>query len=233
GHGGAPVVGARLLHGVDDLLVARAPAEVSVDRLAYLLPGRAGVPEEERVRHEHHAGRAEAALDRAFLDEGALERVERPVGPRHALDREDTAAGDVLDALDADLQRLVVGQDRARAARADVAGVLRPREGHVLAQEGDEPPLARGVCHLDVAPVDVEPHRRHSSSGGSSGTADSLIGSASCRLPVALKMAFAIAGARISFVGSPRALAPLGDCGSGFSTMIAVISGRSMARGMR
>src|ERR1017187_9150125 len=197
------VVDRGLLDRVDDLLVARAAAEVAVDRLADLVPRRPRILEQERMRHEDHPGRAEAALDRAALHERPLQRVQRAVRRGHALDREHAVADYVLHALDADLQRRIVDQDGARAARAEVAR------------------------------VDVELHSRHSSSGGSSGSADILIGSANSRRPVAWKMALAIAGARISLVGSPVAFAPLRASGSGFSTMIAVISGRSVARGMR
>src|ERR1017187_8366578 len=224
------VVDRGLLDRVDDLLVARAAAEVAVDRLADLVPRRPRILEQERMRHEDHPGRAEAALDRAALHERPLQRVQRAVRRGHALDREHAVADYVLHALDADLQRRIVDQDGARAARARV---LRAGQVEVLAEELDEPPLAGGIGDLEVAPVDVELHSRHSSSGGSSGSADILIGSANSRRPVAWKMALAIAGARISLVGSPMAFAPLGDSGSGFSTMIAVISGRSVARGMR
>src|ERR1035438_3977729 len=159
----------------------------------WLVPRRPRILEQERMRHEDHPGRAEAALDRAALHERPLQRVQRAVRRGHALDREHAVADYVLHALDADLQRRIVDQDGARAARADVARVLRAGQVEVLAEELDEPPLAGGIGDLEVAPVDVELHSRHSSSGGSSGSADILIGSANSRRPVAWKMALAIA----------------------------------------
>src|SRR5208283_193790 len=76
-------------------------------------------------------------------------------------------------------------------------------------------------------------HLQPSSHAVGSGNAPKCIGNEKCRCPVALKIALAIAGARISFAGSPMLLAPVGETGSGFSTMIAFISGKSIERGIR
>src|SRR5208282_1149807 len=65
-------------HGLDDLLVSRAAAEVAFDALFYL--GDAGLrvlPQEFADRH-HHAARAIAALDGVVLVEGGLDGGELP-----------------------------------------------------------------------------------------------------------------------------------------------------------
>ena len=61
---------------VEDLLVARAAAEVAGQRLADLVVGRARHAGEQVGGRDDEPGRAEAALDRARLDERALHRVQ-------------------------------------------------------------------------------------------------------------------------------------------------------------
>src|SRR5919205_2212493 len=61
-------------HGVDDLLVARAAADAALEPVHDLLAGRPRVVLEQRLRRHHHAGGAEAALERRALEERALHR---------------------------------------------------------------------------------------------------------------------------------------------------------------
>src|SRR6476646_5085979 len=76
----------------DDVVVARAAADVPLDRVPDLVVARVRVVGEE-VRGDHdHAGGAEPALEPVLLPERVLERVQRAVARLHALDRGDLGA---------------------------------------------------------------------------------------------------------------------------------------------
>src|SRR6266850_4661948 len=62
----------RAAHRVEDLPVTRAAADVSGQRLADLRLGRLGVVAKQRGGGDDETWRAEPALHRARLDEGAL-----------------------------------------------------------------------------------------------------------------------------------------------------------------
>src|SRR3954451_20940614 len=71
--------------GGDDVLVARAAADAARDRGPDLVVGGVGVLVEQRPDRQHHARRAEAALERMQLVETLLDGVQLPV-PGEALD---------------------------------------------------------------------------------------------------------------------------------------------------
>src|SRR5512140_1613951 len=71
-----PRHGRRLRDRFDDTDVPGAAAQVAAQRFADLGPRRTRIAIEERDRRDQHAGRAEAALDGAFVDERLLERVQ-------------------------------------------------------------------------------------------------------------------------------------------------------------
>src|SRR3954453_7529480 len=60
----------------DDVLVARAPAVVALDRVPDLLVGWVGVPREKVGRDHDHSGGAEAALEPVLPPERGLQRVQ-------------------------------------------------------------------------------------------------------------------------------------------------------------
>src|SRR6478672_8121844 len=62
-----------------DVVVARAAADVALDRVTDLVVARAARAGQEVGCGHDHPGRAEAALEAMLLPEGLLERVERPV----------------------------------------------------------------------------------------------------------------------------------------------------------
>src|SRR3954454_1634853 len=67
-------------HGLDDVVVARAAAEVAGERLADLLLARVRVlGQQVRPRHDHPR-RAVAALEPVVLPERLLERVQAALG---------------------------------------------------------------------------------------------------------------------------------------------------------
>src|SRR5580692_5963038 len=63
--------------GVDDRLVAGAPADVAADRLDHILARRMRVAIEQRLRRHQHAGRTIAALRGEMLHESGLQRMQR------------------------------------------------------------------------------------------------------------------------------------------------------------
>src|SRR5258706_14192400 len=105
----------RMLHGLDDVVVPGAAAQVSGDRLADLELARVLVPLEERAAGDHHAGRAEAALQRVLLGEAFLDRMEL-AALLEALDGRDLRAVGLHREHGAGLDRLAVQHDGAHAA---------------------------------------------------------------------------------------------------------------------
>jgi hypothetical protein len=74
--GAARERGGRAMYRPPDRLIACATAQVVAQSLCYFGVVGVGLPVEEGLGRENHAGRAEAALYRAFFDKGALYRME-------------------------------------------------------------------------------------------------------------------------------------------------------------
>src|ERR1700674_780927 len=108
------------LHRLDDVHVARAPAEVAFQALADLVLRRVRVLLQEVGRGHDETGRAVAALQTVLVPERLLERVELPIFG-HALNRGQLLALGLDGEHRAALDRLAVDEDRARAALARVA----------------------------------------------------------------------------------------------------------------
>src|SRR5262245_8280240 len=70
-----PQPGRRVLHGLDDVHVPRAAAEVARDGLPDLVFAGARVPLQQRAARHHHARRAVAALQAVLLPEAFLDRM--------------------------------------------------------------------------------------------------------------------------------------------------------------
>ena len=129
--------GGRVLHGLHDVLVSGAAADVPRERPADLLLGGARVLGEQRHRGQHHPRRAEAALEPVLLVEPRLDRVElRALG--EPLDRGDLAAVRLHREHRARLRRHAVHEDGAGAAARRVASDVGAGEAERLAQEVDE-----------------------------------------------------------------------------------------------
>ena len=86
---------------------------------------------------DDEAGRAEAALHRAGLDERLLDAVE-PVLAGEALDGDDLVTVRLRGEHEARADELAVEQHRARAALALLAGVLRTGQAEPLAERVEE-----------------------------------------------------------------------------------------------
>ena len=125
------------LHCVDDVVVARAAAEVALEPEADLLLRRVRALLQQRHRRHHETRRAEAALERMVLVEGLLDGMQPGVSGQ-ALDRRHRASVGLDGQHRARLHRLPVEQHGARTTRSRVAADVRPLQPQVLAQEVDE-----------------------------------------------------------------------------------------------
>src|SRR6266446_301985 len=120
------------LDRLDDVVVARAPAEVALELVTDQLLGRPGIALEHLVDRHDHARGAEAALEAVLLPEALLDRMELAVLGQ-ALDRHDVGAVRLDGEEVAGFDGLTVHEDRARAALARVTADVRPGEAHGLA----------------------------------------------------------------------------------------------------
>src|SRR5712691_4574268 len=147
----------RVLHGLDDIHVARAAAQVPGDGLADLLLARVLVALEERARGHQHPGRAETALQAVLLGEALLDGMEL-ARLLQALDRGDLRAVGLHGEHGARFDRIAVEDHRARAAVRSVAADVGARHPEHFADEvHEEEPrldfrLARGAVdgHADL-----------------------------------------------------------------------------------
>src|SRR5215472_10669668 len=74
------------LHRLDDFRVSTAAAQIARKIVADAIVIRVRMLVEQLLHHQHEAGRAEAALERAFFDESLLDRVKDVVAVK-VLDR--------------------------------------------------------------------------------------------------------------------------------------------------
>ena len=68
------------LNGLDDILVARAAAQIALELLANFRLARVGTSGAQIHRAHDHAGRAKAALQAVALFEGGLHGVQGAIG---------------------------------------------------------------------------------------------------------------------------------------------------------
>src|SRR5437867_265455 len=122
------------LNGLHNVLVAGAPAAVAGDRPPDLVLRRVGVLLEERCGREHHAGRAEAALQAVLLVEPLLNRVQLTGEPETLHGRDLVAVGHHAEE-GAGLDRQPFEQDRAGPAARRVAPDVRPSEAEDLPEQ--------------------------------------------------------------------------------------------------
>src|SRR3954471_18637587 len=142
------------LHRPDDPLVAGAAAQVARQRLADLLLARGGVAPQQVLRGHDLPGDAEAALDRAGVQELLLQ-IGQPVR-REALDGRDRMPLGLGAEHEARVDGAVVEQNGTRAALALGAAALRAGQPHLVAQRVEQRAVGR---HGDraLAAVDREP----------------------------------------------------------------------------
>ena len=116
----------RQQYRVDDLHIAGAPADVVADGVGRLLPGGGRIRVQQPLGAHHHAGDAEAALDRPRHAEGV--GVDLLFKVRQALHGDDVLPLQLVRLGDAGLGGPAIDQHRAGAAGALAAPVLHPGE---------------------------------------------------------------------------------------------------------
>ena len=124
-------------HGVEDLRVPGAAAEVAGERLADLVVRRMRAAPQEVGGRDDEPRRAEAALHGARVDERLLHRVQVAV-LGETLDRRHVVPVRLRREHEAGADERAVEQHRARAALALLARVLRAREAELLAQREEQ-----------------------------------------------------------------------------------------------
>src|SRR3954468_507898 len=132
-----------LFDGLDDLLVARAAAEIARDRFLDAAGRRLRLAREQRLGAEQDAGRAIAALRGAKIGKGRLQRMQLGA-TRHAFYGLDRAPFAFEPEQQAGELRLAIDQHRAGAALAELAAMLGTREPEVLAQHLEQRLVRRG-----------------------------------------------------------------------------------------
>src|SRR5438105_7384981 len=125
------------LDRLEDVPVARAAADVALDRAGDLVVGGARVLPQERGRAHQHPGRAVAALERVVVGEGLLE-LRQLVLFGQALDGLDRGAVGLHREQHAALHERPVEDDAARAAVAGIAADVRAGQVEVVADQVDE-----------------------------------------------------------------------------------------------
>src|SRR5438445_4957404 len=139
------------LNGLDDFLVAGAPAQVSVEVRCDLLRGRLGVVFEQGFGHHDHARRAEPALQRARIHERLLNRMQSPVLDQ-AFARLHGPAGNLHGEVGAGAHGKAVNEHGAGAAHLDVARALGRGQTKVVSQEVQKHPVG-GDLRTNPPPI--------------------------------------------------------------------------------
>ena len=117
----------RVFHGVDDVLVTGAAAEIAFQPVTDLLFGRARILPEQSASGHYHSGRAVAALQAMAFPESFLQWVESAVF-RQALDGGDLGAVGLNRQNGAGLDGFAVKQRCASAADRRLAAYVSPRQ---------------------------------------------------------------------------------------------------------
>ena len=110
-------------HRADDLVVARAAAQIAGQRVADLFFVRIGIAVEQRLGRHEKTRRADAALQRSVLDELALQRMQLAAG-RKTFDRRHLTAFGFRAEHEARTHQAAIDGNAARAAIAGAAAFL-------------------------------------------------------------------------------------------------------------
>ena len=123
-------------HGLDDLHIAGAAADVVLDGGGALFLGGIVVDIQKRLGAHDHARDAEAALHRARRAEGVgIELLFKVGKPLHG---EDVLAFQLVGLLDAGAHGLALQQHRTCAAGALATAVLHGGQAHLIPEKPDE-----------------------------------------------------------------------------------------------
>ncbi len=122
-------------HGVLNLLITGATADVVFDRFLHVRVGRIWILVEQALRADDHAGRAESALHRAR--DGKCIGIYVPLAGRKPLDCDDMLAFELVRLLNAGFDRFAVQQHHAGAAGTLRTAVFHAGQVECIAQVGD------------------------------------------------------------------------------------------------
>jgi hypothetical protein len=139
--------------GVHDVLIASAPAEITLEPGADVLLGRLRLTPEQFQRAHDHARGAETALQGVMLAKRRLQRMLGITRLAQALDRVDRCSVRLNGQDRARLHGAAVEVYGARAALGRVATDMRARDAEVIPQEVHEQ-LPRLNLSLPPRPVD-------------------------------------------------------------------------------
>ena len=144
-----------VLHGLHDVLISGAAAQVAGDAPANVVFAGLGILLKQRIRRHQHAGRAEAALQAVLFFEAFLQRMELPSLIRPSTVRMSQPSACGVNMVH-DLTVLPSSNYGARAAVAGVATDVRAGQSQHLANKVDEQQpgldlsLAIAAIHFDV-----------------------------------------------------------------------------------
>src|SRR4051812_47860830 len=133
-------------HGLDDVVISGATANVTLQPFAHGLLVQVLVGLGQIDGTHDHAGCAIAALKPMMLAERRLHRVERAVGRRETFDGGDCGTLGLYCQHGAALDRAAIDMDDAGAALAGVAADMGSRQSKMLAQQ-----LHQQRASLDLA----------------------------------------------------------------------------------
>src|SRR5262245_61381407 len=150
-----PRVLRRTHHRIEDLVVVAAAAQIARQPARKLRARGIRTTLEEADRAHDEARHAERALESLSVDNGALNRMQRSVGARQALDRQHTSAAYGVGQHGARVARDVVDEDRARAALRAIAAEFRAGEAQLVAERPRQRFLLARV-NPSLLSIDVE-----------------------------------------------------------------------------
>ena len=137
---GSAILGRRLRR-LDDRFIARAAAEVALQRLLDLGLARFRRFHPQRIKRHHDARRAKPALTAMEIDHRTLDRVQRAIRARQMLDGDDMTA-----------------VQRGEEPDAGVDGLVDQRPvGQASDQHGAGPAIALGAAFLGSCQAAVQP----------------------------------------------------------------------------
>jgi hypothetical protein len=135
----------RRLHGLDDLYIASASAEIPRQRSAYFGFSRCWVASQQRLGCHDHSWRAKTTLRPELLMEGTLQSAE-PTLRRQAFNRFDVTALAADCKRDAGRDRFTIDQNRTRTALTTIAAGFHTGEVRDVAQVVDQQvPIGHGI----------------------------------------------------------------------------------------
>src|SRR5262245_9189406 len=153
-------------HRIENLVVVAAAAQIARQSAGELRARGIRTTLEKADRAHDEARHAERALESLFVDNRALNRMQRSIGARQTLDRQDAAAAYGVSQHRARVAGDVVDEDGARPALRPIAAEFRAGEAQLVAErprqrflfayvnpsllsvdvEGEQPVAHAGLC---------------------------------------------------------------------------------------